>query len=150
MRRYEDATLEVADYDTLRFYGPQRVGGGRPSFGELLTNDGLSFEPVDSFVLYASTAQGFTLADVGRILRAVSVPGQDVDRFLDVTPVLSDNTDLCVELDAGPVRAGLAWFRSNSDRGALLVLTKGDFHEVQRQRTGIEGFDLTVRWQTPV
>lgn len=148
--RYEDATLEVADYDTLWFYGPQRVGGGRPSFGELLTNAGLSFEPVDGFVLYASTAQGFTLADVGRILRAVSVPGQDVDRFLDVTPVLSDNTELGVELDAGPVRAGLAWFRSTSDRGALLVLTTGDFYEVQRQRTEIEGFDLTVRWQTPV
>lgn len=148
--RYEDATLDVGDYDTLWFYGPQRVGGGEPAFGELLSNAGISFEPVDGFVLYASAAQGFTLADVGRILRAVSMPGQDVDRFLDVTPVISDNLELGVELDAGAVRAGLAWFRSTSDRGALLVLTAGDFYEVQRQRTEIEGFDLTLRWQTPV
>lgn len=148
--RRESATIDVPTYDTLFFYGPQRVDGGEPSFEETLLNYGATFEATDGFLLYASYAQGFTLADVGRILRAVNRPGQDIDRFLDVTPVVSDNIEMGIEIETGPLRASLAHFWSNSDRGAILVLRAGDVFEVQRQRTEISGFEATLRTRTPI
>jgi iron complex outermembrane recepter protein len=155
--RREDATLKVGDYETLWFNGrllspPGRiqVAGGEPEFAGTLVNYGATFEVVDGFQLYGSYAQGFTMADVGRILRDVRTRGQDVDQFLALEPVVSDNVELGIELNTRAIRASLAWFGSTSDQGAILVLTDGDIFRVQRQRTEIDGFDLSLRYQTPI
>jgi iron complex outermembrane recepter protein len=155
--RRENATLEVGDYETLWFNGrllapPGRiqVAGGKPKFEETLVNYGATFEVVEGFSLYASYAEGFTMADVGRILRDVRTRGQDVDRFLDLEPVVSDNREIGAELDTGPITVSAAWFSSQSDRGSVLALTDGDIFRVRRQRTEINGFDLSARWRTPV
>lgn len=145
--RQEEATLEVDDYTTLFAYGPQTVAGGEPSFSETLLNAGATFEVVDGLTAYASYAQGFTMPDVGRVLRAVRAPGLDVDTYLDVTPVVSDNIEVGLDYSAGPLTASAAWFRSTSDRGSLLVATPGGNLEVQRQRTEVEGVELSARVQ---
>jgi iron complex outermembrane recepter protein len=148
--RHESATIEVPTYETLYFYGPQRVEGGKPNFEETLSNVGATFKLVDGFVIYASYAQGFTLPDVGRVLRAVNRPNQSVETFLDITPVVSDNSEVGVEINAGPIQASLAHFWSVSKLGAILELRAGDVFEVQRQRTEISGFEGTVKAQTPI
>ncbi len=144
--RRENATLEVDDYTTLYAYGPQQVGGGEPSFEETLYNVGATFEIVDGLTAYASYAQGFTMPDVGRVLRAINTPNRDVDTYLDVTPVVSDNVELGLDYGSGPLQAQAAWFRSTSDRGSLLVLNPSGNFEVQRQRTEIEGIELSARF----
>lgn len=148
--RHENATVDIPTYNTLYFYGPQLVDGGKPAFEESLVNAGATFEIVDGFKAYASYSEGFTMADIGRITRAVNRPGQDIDTFLDISPVISNNIEIGLEMDSGPIRASLAHFWSNSDKGALLVLRAGDIYEVQRQRTEISGFDLNLRARTPV
>jgi iron complex outermembrane receptor protein len=148
--RQETATIKVPTYDTLYFYGPARVEGGEPTFEQTLSNGGATFKLVDGFVVYASYAQGFTLPDVGRVLRAVSKPNQSVSTFLDVTPVVSDNIEVGVEVNAGPIQASLAHFWSTSKLGALLELKAGDVFEVQRQRTEISGFEGTLSARTPI
>ena len=145
--RQENATLEVGDFTTLASSGSTRVAGGAPSFTEVLTNVGGTFRVVDGVVAYASYAQGFTMPDVGRVLRAINTPGRDVDTYLDVAPVVSDNLELGVEFAHGPVNGSLAWFSSASDKGALLVLNAGGTFDVQRQRTEIEGVEATLRWK---
>lgn len=147
--RHEIAKLKVDDFETLYAYGPQQVAGGEPEFEETLYNIGATAEIVDGLTAYTSYAQGFTMADVGRILRAVSAPGQDVDTFLNVEPVVSDNTEIGLEWRNGPVSASAAYFWSTSDLGALLVL-RNDVFEVERQRTEIDGLELTGAWDTPV
>lgn len=147
--RQENASFEVDDYETLYFYGPQTVGGGAPEFEETLTNVGATFAVVDGPTAYTSYAQGFTMADIGRILRAVNIPGQDVDTFIDVEPVVSDNTEIGLEWRGGSLSASAAYFWSNSDQGALLVLV-GGVYEVERQRTEIEGLELSGTWATPI
>lgn len=147
--RQEFATFKVDDYETLYFYGPQQVGGGKPDFEETLFNAGGTVEIVTGLTAYASYAQGFTMADIGRILRAVNIPDQDVDTFLDVSPVISDNTEVGLEWRGGPLTASAAYFWSSSDKGALLVL-RGDVYEVERQPTKIDGLELTAGWETPV
>lgn len=147
--RQENASFQVDDYTTLYSYGPQDVGGGEPEFEETLTNFGATFKVIDGLTAYASYAQGFTMADIGRILRAVGIPDQDVDTFIDVQPVVSDNTEIGLEWRGGPLSASAAYFWSTSDQGALLVLI-GDVYEVQRQRTEIEGLELSANWATPI
>jgi iron complex outermembrane receptor protein len=148
--RQEHARLDVDDYETLWFYGPQRVGGGSPDFRETLVNFGATLRVAGPLSAYASYAEGFTMPDVGRILRAVNRPGQDVDDFLDLEPVVADNVELGVEWQGEAFSASAAYFWSDSDRGALLVLRAGDVFEVQRQRTEIEGLELSATWRTPL
>lgn len=147
--RHEIAKLKVDDFETLYSYGPQQVTGGEPEFEETLFNVGATAEVLDGLTVYSSYAQGFTMADVGRILRAVNTPGQDVDTFLNIEPVVSDNTEIGVEWRRGPVSASAAYFWSTSDFGALLVL-RNDVYEVERQRTEIDGMELTTAWETPL
>ncbi|MFZ3008345.1 MAG: TonB-dependent receptor [Phenylobacterium sp.] len=144
--RQENATLEVGDFTTLASSGNTRVSGGEPSFTEVLSNVGATLRVMDGVTAYASYAQGFTMPDVGRVLRAINTPGRDIDTYLDVNPVVSDNIELGVEFTRGLVNGSLAWFTSSSDKGALLVLNAGGTFDVQRQRTEIEGVEATVRW----
>ena len=147
--RREDAKISADDYTTLFRYGPQQVAGGEPGFTEDLVNLGATFELVDGLTAYAAFAQGFTMPDVGRILRAVDMPGQDVNDLFDLEPVVSDNTELGLEWNRGPLGVAAAYYQSDSDNGSRLVLIDEVF-EVQRQRTDIEGLEFNVTWDTPI
>ncbi|WP_428410097.1 TonB-dependent receptor [Hyphococcus sp.] len=147
--RQEFATFKVDDYETLYTYGPQQVSGGKPDFSETLFNIGGTVNIVSGLTAYASYAQGFTMPDIGRILRAVNIPDQDIDDFLDVEPVVSDNTEVGLEWRGGPLSASAAYFWSSSENGALLVL-RGDVFEVERQPTEIDGLELSGAWGTPL
>jgi iron complex outermembrane receptor protein len=130
-------------------YGPQQVGGGRPSFDRVLPNGGIVIEPSPGIRAYASYAQGYTVADVGRITRGISTPGVDLDSFLDIAPVVADNREIGVEITRGPIEASATYYWSDSDRGQLLVLVGGVF-EVERQRLEIQGLELNLSTATPV
>lgn len=147
--RYENVQLSVGDYETLFSYGPVQVSGGNPSFEDLLWNAGVIVEPVDGLRAYGSYAEGFTIADVGRILRGISTPDVDIDDFLSLEPVVSNNRELGLEYDRGPLRASASYFWSSSDFGSLLVL-RNDVFEVERQPIEIEGFEASLAWRTPL
>lgn len=149
--RYESVTLKVDDYTTLATYGSRAVSGGEPSFDATLVNGGIVVSPIEGLRLYASYAEGYTVPDVGRILRAVNRDGVDVDDFLDISPVISDNQEIGAEWKYGPVEASAAYFWSKSKFGQLLVLNPATaVYDVQRQRVEIEGLELNVSAQTPV
>jgi iron complex outermembrane receptor protein len=147
--RWENVEISIDDYETLWFYGPQQVGGGSPSFDRVLPNGGIVIEPTPGIRAYASYAQGYTVPDVGRITRAIRDPGIDLDRFLDIAPVVADNREIGVEVNRGPIEASATYYWSDSDRGQLLVLV-GDVFEVQRQRIEIEGLELNIVTETPI
>lgn len=144
--RQEFSTFKVDDYETIAFYGPQQVASGEPDFEETLFNVGGAAEIAEGLTAYASYAQGFTMPDVGRILRAVDAPGQDVDTLIDLEPVVSGNTEVGLEFARGPVTASATYFWSNADNGSRLVLT-GDVFNVSRQRTEIDGLELNASWE---
>ncbi len=149
--RYESVTLKVGDYTTLATYGSRAVGGGEPSFDATLVNGGIVVTPIEGLRLYASYAEGYTVPDVGRILRGVNRDGVDVDSFLDISPVVSDNQEIGAEWKYGPIEASAAYFWSTSKLGQLLVLNPGtNVYDVQRQRVEIEGLELNVSARTPV
>lgn len=83
------------------------------------------------------------MPDAGRVLRAVNVPGQDVDTLLDIVPVIAGNIEVGGDYRVGRGKLHAAYYRSNSARGALLDRdAEGIFH-VRRQPTTIDGVDLT-------
>ena len=144
--RYETVTLIVDDFRTLASYGGgQQVDGGEPGFNELLSNIGATFEVVPGLKAYGSFAQGFSMADVGRVLRGITAPGQDVDTFLDISPVITDNYEIGLEFRRGAFDASIAAFRSETDKGARLVLV-GGVYEVAREATEIEGVEISARY----
>tara|TARA_B100000678_G_scaffold277881_1_gene272092 strand:- start:1227 stop:3362 length:2136 start_codon:yes stop_codon:yes gene_type:complete len=147
--RYENVELKVDDFTTLASYGAVDVAGGNPSFKDVLWNGGIIVEPIDGLRAYGSYAEGFTIADVGRILRGITQPGVDVDDFLSLEPVVSNNRELGLEWDRGALKASASYFWSSSDLGSILVL-RNDVFEVERQPIEIEGFEASLAWQTPV
>ena len=147
--RYEDVRIAIPDFTTLFFYGRRNVEGGSPSFSDVLLNGGVIVEPVDGVRFYGSYAEGYTVPDVGRITRAISTDGVRIDDFLDISPIISNNRELGVEVKRGPVDFSAAYFWSSSTNGSLLVLVN-DVFEVQRERVEISGLEINLGVDTPI
>lgn len=148
--RYERVTLKVPDFTTLASYGSRAVGGGSPSFNRALFNGGVVVEPVNGLRAYASYAEGYTIADVGRILRAINTDGVDVDHFLTLEPVVSNNREIGLEWKRGPLSASAAYWWSSSKLGSLLVRNADGIFDVSRQPIRIEGLDMSVDAKLPI
>ncbi|HXG80574.1 MAG TPA: TonB-dependent receptor, partial [Sphingomicrobium sp.] len=126
------------------------VDGGKPSFHKALVNGGVIVEPVDGLRGYASYAEGYTIADVGRILRAINTDGVDVDTYLALEPVVSNNRELGVEWKRGRLTASASYWWSSSKLGSLLVRNPDGIFDVVRAPIDIEGLDLAVDAETPI
>lgn len=143
--RHERGKLEVDDYVTLPMYGAQRVQGGEPTMRDTLPNFGAVWHVTDTLNLYASYAEGYNVADVGRILRAIERPGQAVDKLVDLTPVVSDNREIGVEYDGSRWFGQVAAYWSDSDLGSILVYDQAaGVYNVSRQATKIKGVEASV------
>jgi iron complex outermembrane receptor protein len=147
--RNENVRIKIDDFTTLAFYGARAVSGGSPEFSDTLLNAGVIVEPFEGVRAYASYAEGYTVPDVGRITRAITQVGVDIDDFLDISPIISNNREIGLELSRGPLDASASYFWSTSTKGQLLVLV-GTVFEVQRQRVEIEGLELNANLRTPV
>ena len=148
--RYEAVKLSVADFTTLAFYGSRQVDGGKPTFKKLLGNGGVIIEPVEGLRAFASYAEGYTIADVGRILRAINTDGVDVDTFLSLEPVVSNNREIGIEWKRGPLTASASYWWSSSKLGSLLVRNPDGIFDVLRAPIEIEGLDVAVDAKLPV
>lgn len=159
--RYEDVQLKVGDYETLASYGaddpddlstyePVFVAGGNPSFNDVLWNGGVIVEPIMGLRAYGSYAEGYTIADVGRILRGIEEEGVDIDNYLALEPVISNNREIGLEWKRGAIDAGVSYFWSSSDLGSLLVLGQDGIFSVSRQPIEIEGLEASLAWRTPL
>ncbi|KEY97836.1 TonB-dependent receptor [Sphingobium indicum] len=150
--RYEDVRIHIDDYHTLASYrGGFDVAGGTPTFHDTLFNGGAILEPWDGIRAYASYAEGYTVPDVGRIARAIDRAGVDIDNYVNISPIVSNNREIGVEVKRGPVDASAAYFWSTSKNGSLLVAQSvGAPFEVQRQRVEIQGLELNLSVRTPL
>ncbi len=152
--RWENVEIKIDDYTTLATTTTPRggvlVSGGSPKFDDVLFNGGVIIEPAQGIRLYASYAEGFTVPDVGRITRAIGTPGVDLDNFLDISPIISNNREIGAEVKRGPLDASVTYFWSSSTRGQLLVARPDGIFDVQRQRIEIEGLEVNLGVQLPI
>lgn len=148
--RYENVKITIDDYTTLASSGSTFVAGGSPTFDDILLNGGVIVEPIKGIRAYASYAEGYTVPDVGRITRAVRTPGVDIDNFLDISPIISNNRELGFEVKRGPLDASASYFWSSSTKGQLLIARPDGIFDVVRQRVEIEGLEINLAAKMPI
>jgi len=152
--RYENVKITIDDYTTLATTTTPRggvsVAGGSPTFDDVLINGGVIIEPIDGIRAYVSYAEGFTVPDVGRITRSIGTAGVDIDTFLDISPIVSNNREIGFEVKRGPLDASASYFWSSSDKGQLLIARPDRTFDVQRLRVEIQGLELNLGIQTPI
>ncbi len=144
--RYEYAKLDVASYRTVAANNGVRVDGGSPDFDETLYNAGVVWRPVKHWSLFTSYSEGFAIPDVGRVLRGIDTPGQSVDSFENLRPIVTDNIETGVRYDDGRLNAELSYYVSSSDYGTRLT-TRNDAFVMQREKTEIEGIEASVGYR---
>lgn len=166
--RWENVKITIDDFHTLASttyracsetvttncgdssFGGVAVSGGKPKFEDVLINGGVIVEPWDGIRAYASYAEGFTVPDIGRITRSIKETGVDIDNYLNIEPVVSNNREIGLEVKRGPLDASAAYFWSSSDKGQLLITGLDRTFDVQRLRMEIEGIELNLGVQTPI
>ncbi|KQZ60293.1 MULTISPECIES: TonB-dependent receptor [unclassified Lysobacter] len=148
--RYERGKLKVDDFNTIpaNAGGSRFVEGGSPKTSETLPNFGVVFEATDALKFYASYSEGYTVADIGRVLRGITAPNQRVDQLVDLSPVVSDNREIGLDFDNGRWLVHLAAYWSDSDLGSRLAFdTATQSYNVVRERTEIRGIEGNVAFQ---
>jgi len=141
--RYEFAELEVDDFTTLESAGSTFVSGGNPSFQEPLVNLGVNWRVNRHVTLFGGFAQGYGMADIGRILRAVNTPGLDVDTFINLNPVVTDNWETGIRLHGDGWKLGWSAFLSTAKLGARLVANASGIYDVVREKSETYGTEIT-------
>jgi iron complex outermembrane receptor protein len=145
--RHEFAELEVDTFRTIASAGGgQTVEGGNPTFEETLFNTGLVWQMTDTLQLFANYSEGFGMPDVGRVLRGISEPNLNVDSFLDLQPIVTDNREIGLRFNRGPFDAEISYYESDADLGSRLD-SVGGVYQVRRERTEIDGVELSGGWQ---
>ena len=142
--RHERGKLQVDDYTTIpaNAGGSRFVEGGSPTTSETLPNIGLVWEATDALKLYASYSEGYTVADIGRVLRAINQPDQRVDSLVDLSPVVADNREIGLDYGNDRWLAHLAAYWSDSDLGSRLAFDPATAtYNVARERTEIRGIE---------
>ncbi|NUO77481.1 MAG: TonB-dependent receptor [Lysobacter sp.] len=148
--RYERGKLKVDDFTTIpaNAGGSRFVEGGSPKTSETLPNFGVVFEATENLKFYASYSEGYTVADIGRVLRGITAPNQRVDNLVDLSPVVSDNREIGLDFDNGRWLAHLAAYWSDSDLGSRLAFDNAtQSYNVVRERTEIRGIEGNVAFQ---
>ncbi|GAB3112064.1 TonB-dependent receptor [Aestuariicella hydrocarbonica] len=144
--RREISTLEVDDFTTLASYGSQFVQGGDIDFSETLGNIGATYQVTERWRVYANYSEGFSMPDVGRVLRGINVANQSVETFLDLEPILTENQELGVEFHGERFNAQLAYYASDSDFGQRLNRGADGIYTVNREQTEIDGVEFSSQW----
>lgn len=135
--RHERVELHVDDFVTLgQRYG---IDGGTVDYSSTVANIGAVFDATDHVQLFAAYSEGFSLPDIGLILRGAS-PGFDVSRS-NLEPIEVRNHEIGLRGDWEDVRGTLSLFYSDSDLG---VTSNGISANVVRAPERTYGLELAV------
>jgi iron complex outermembrane receptor protein len=141
--RYEHAKLDVDTYQTVAANNNVTVDGGSPSFSDTVYNAGAVFKITPAVSVFANYSQGFGMPDVGRILRGVDVPNQDIDTLIDLSPILTDNYEVGFRVNRHAYDLELSYYESNSDLGSRIVAVDG-LYVVKREKKEIKGAEASL------
>ncbi|WP_078082790.1 TonB-dependent receptor [Microbulbifer mangrovi] len=144
--RHERSKLNVDDFTTLASYGSQFVEGGNPEFSETLGNIGATYAVAEGLRIYANYSEGFSMPDVGRVLRGINQPGLDAESFLELKPILTQNHELGLDINNELFGVQVAVYSSDSDFGQRLALGSDGVYSVKREKTDIDGAEMRGQW----
>ncbi len=144
--RHEIARLNIDSYRTTASANNVEVKGGKPSFDKTLYNLGAVYTPIDPVSLFANYSQGFGMPDVGRVLRVINTPGMEIDNFLNLEPIVTDNYEAGFRVQQGKFDFEASYYQSRSKLGSR-VERVGDVYYTRREKTRIDGVEVTSGYQ---
>ncbi len=144
--RYEKLNIGVKDYTTLPTKNTQNgnitpsiaVKGGNLKYNTFVFNAGIRYNVSDYFSPYASFSQGFSVSDIGLVLRAAKV--KDIAKINTETVVIN-NYEVGFVSKFKNMRFEATGYISKSELGANSVFVNG-VYEVVRSPERIHGFEL--------
>lgn len=137
--RHERIDASVPDFTNIND-GP--VGGGRKKYSDTLFNVGAVYDLTDRVNVFASYNQGFSLPDLGLVLR--NAPGGASFATLNTQPQVVDNYEIGVRGNWEHTQASFAVFYSENELGAR---SGGLNAPIVRAPERIYGFEATLDHQ---
>ncbi|HEY1025579.1 MAG TPA: TonB-dependent receptor [Sphingobacteriaceae bacterium] len=144
--RYENISIDVDDFNTLAT-GPDNQGsivvqGGKLDYNAFTFNAGLRYTKFDYFKPYVSYSEGFSIFELGRILRTAQ---QNTIQRLNIDPVIVNNYEAGFNSDFRKFNFEAVYYISTSKLGANLVEQNGIF-VTQRSPEQIYGYELSANY----
>lgn len=126
--RYDDLKMDIADYNTLPYspkgddnFNPSiAVQGGELAFDNLAFNLGLRYIEHQEFIPYLSYSQGFSIADLGSILR--SARAESIDN-IQLEPAVTNNYEFGFISKFNNFRLEAVGYYSTSNLGTGVVFS---------------------------
>ncbi len=144
--RHEFSKLKVDDFQTVASRNGVQVGGGNPDFDENLINLGGVLQLTPTVSVFANYSEGYGMPDVGRVLRGIRTEGEDVDSFLNLQPIVTDNIEIGTRFNSDNLDFEISAYRSDSDFGSRLQFVDGEYF-MNRQKTRTEGVEVALGYQ---
>jgi iron complex outermembrane receptor protein len=142
--RYVNLNVSTDDYTT---FDGNDIEGGTISTDAFVFNAGLAFEIVDGLSAFASFAQGFSLPDIGRVLRFAPA-GFAVGADVDLTePQKVNNYEIGLRGNWDSLQASLAGFYNYSSLGTDFETIPGGPLRTIRAPERIYGVEAAIDWQ---
>ncbi|HEY4651589.1 MAG TPA: TonB-dependent receptor [Pontibacter sp.] len=146
--RYENIRISVPDYTTLKPYNNQtktfgeskNVKGGELAYNNFVFNSGLKYNKFNVFKPYVNFSQGFSVADLGILLRGARV--NDID-LIQTEAVIVNNYEAGFASENKYYRIEAAAYISQSDLGSSFVEQNG-FYNIVRQPERVHGFEVAA------
>ena len=145
--RNEHAKLDVNTFHTVAHFNNVKVNGGSPSFSKTVYNAGAVFKITPTVSIFANYSQGFGMPDVGRVLRAIKVPGKNVDSLIDLAPIITDNYEAGFRINRHSYDFEASYYESNSKLGSKIVPDSSGLYTIERQKTKIHGAEASLGFQ---
>lgn len=137
--RHERVDVSVPDFTNIN---DGLVGGGRKKYSDTLFNVGAVYDLTDRVNVFASYNQGFSLPDLGLVLR--NAGGGASFATLNTQPQVVDNYEIGVRGNWDRTQASFAVFYSDNELGAR---SGGLNAPIVRAPERIYGFEATLDHQ---
>ncbi len=146
--RYENISIGVEDYTTLKPFNAQTrtfgtsmdVKGGEINYSNLVFNSGLRYNKYEFFKPYVNFSQGFSVADLGLLLRGARV--NDIAK-IQTEPVIINNYEAGFASEFKAFRFEASAYISKSELGSSFIEENG-FYVITRQPERVQGFELAA------
>lgn len=144
--RHERVALDVPTFtnETADPDARTQVAGGSLDYDETVFNIGAVLDIAAGQEVFAAFSQGFSVADVGRVLRTISASGS-ADSVSAINPEAQvvDNYELGWRGAFASFNAEVSVFMTRSDLGA----TFDEQLNISRQKEEVYGVELSGDWQ---
>lgn len=145
--RYETMELDIPTFTNTRVAGGvlvpyTTVQGGQLRYQQAVYNLGAVYTLTDEMDVFAGFSQGFSVADIGRLLRATNAPSVDV---INPEAQVVDNYEIGLRGDWGAVEGSVTLFLSTSDLGSTYAGPPN--FDLQRQKEEVYGVETTFAYR---